>query len=173
MKRMVMILIAISVMNIAGLANAGITDLPSYPRIASLLYNYIISMDVAQADYFAANTKYFQGLGLVSGMPDGVTNVKADTTMKPSDQEVSWRDLDSKVFAASLALPVNIEMDVYDSPGVGWGYTITFEFWHDGLGPDAYGNEGNHWVYVYHVGPNPPETGAIYDDWFIQPDEVL
>ena len=61
MKRMVMILIAISVMSIAELANAGITDLPSYPRIATLLDNYIISVDVAQVDYFDANNKYFQG----------------------------------------------------------------------------------------------------------------
>ena len=172
MKRMVMILIAISVMSIAELANAGITDLPSYPRIATLLYNYIISIDDAQADYFAANTKYFQGFDLVSGQPDGVTNVKTDTTTKLSDQEVSWRDFEPRVFAASLALPVNIKMNVYESE-LGWGYKLIFEFWHDGLGPDADGNVGNHWKYVVHLGPNPPEAGEIYDNWYIQLDEVL
>lgn len=168
MKRMVMILIAISVMSIAGLANAGITDLPSFPRIATLLDKYIISLDVAQVDYFAANNKYFQGLDLVSGQPDGVTNVPADTTKKPSDQEASWLDLDPKVFATSIALPVNIKNHEYKSE-FGWGYTLIFEFWRDGLGPDAHGNVGNHWVYMYHVGPN-PNPGAIYDEWFIKYD---
>jgi len=171
MKRMVMILIAISVMNIAELANAEITDLPSYPRIATLLDNYIISVDVAQVDYFDANNKYFQGLDLVSGQPDGVKNVKSDSTKKPSDQEFSWLDFDPKVFALSVALPVNIKMNVYESP-LGWGYTLIFEFWSEGLSPDAHGNEGNHWVYVYHVGPNPVPPGAIYDEWFIQYDGI-
>ena len=171
MKRMVMILIAISVMSIAELANAGITDLPSYPRIATLLDNYIISVDVAQVDYFDANNKYFQGLDLVSGQPDGVKNVKSDSTKKPSDQEFSWLDFDPKVFALSVALPVNIKMNVYESQEFGSGYRIIFEFWRDGLSPDAYGNEGNHWVYVYHVGPDPdPVPGAIYDEWFVQDD---
>lgn len=168
MKRIVMILIAISVMSIAELANAGITDLPSYPRIATLLDNYIGSVDVAQVDYFAANNKYFQGLDIVSGQPDGVKNGTSDTTKRPSDQEFSWLDFDPRVFAISLALPVNIKIDVYQSP-LGWGYTLIFEFWRDGLSPDAYDNEGNHWVYMYHVGPN-PFPGAIYDEWFIQYD---
>ena len=170
MKRMVMILIAISVMSIAELANAGITDLPSYPRIATLLDNYINSVDYAQVDYFAANNKYFQGLDIVSGQPNGVTNVTADTTNMPSDQQISWRDFEPQVFAASLALPVNIKMNVYQSL-LGWGYTLIFEFWRDGLSPDAYGNVGNHWVYFYHVGPN-PDPGAIYDEWFIQYDGI-
>jgi hypothetical protein len=172
MKRMVMILITISVMSIAELANAGITDLPSYPRIANLLDNYITSIDVAQVDYYAANDKYFQGLDLASGQPDGVTNVTFDTTKKPSDQEASWLDFDPRVFAASIALPVNIKMDVYESE-LGPGYTITFEFWRDGLSPDAYGNEGNHWVYKYHVGPDPIPAGAIYNEWFIEYDGSL
>jgi hypothetical protein len=168
MKRMVMILIAISVMSIAELANAGITDLPSYPRIATLLDNYIISVDVAQVDYFAANNTYFQGLDLVSGQPDGVKNVKSDSTKKPSDQEFSWLDFDPKVFALSVALPVNIKMNVYESQ-LDWGYTLIFEFWRDDLSTDANGNEGDHWVYMYHVGAD-PDPVAIYDEWFIQED---
>ena len=167
MKRMVMILITISVMSIAELANAGITDLRSYPRIANLLDNYITSLDVAQVDYYAANNKYFQGLDLASGQPDGVTNVTFDTTTKPSDQEASWLDFDPRVFAASIALPVNIKIHVNSL-----GYTLIFEFWRDGLSPDAFGNEGNHWVYVYHVGPNPIPY-AIYDEWYIQEDPLF
>ena len=171
MKRIVMILIAISVMSIAELANAGITDLPSYPRIANLLDNYIISLDVAQVDYFAANKKYFQGVELVSGQPDGVTNVTSDPTKKPSDQEASWLDFDPRVFAASIALPVNIKINVYQSQ-LEWGYTLIFEFWRDGLSPDASGNVGNHWVYMYHVGPD-PISYAHYDEWFIMNDDVM
>jgi hypothetical protein len=156
MKRMVMILIAISVMSIAELANAGITDLPSYPRIAALLDNYIISIEDAQAVFHAANNKYFQGLDLVDGQPNGVNNVTIDATKMPTDQEFSWLNFDPKVFAGSLALPVNIKINVYQN-----GYTLIFEFWRDGLSPDG----SNHWVYMHHVGPN-PMYGAIYDEWF-------
>jgi hypothetical protein len=170
MKRMVMILIAISVMSVAELANAGITDLPSYPRVAAMVKQYIRSIDGAQADYFAANTIYYQGLDLVDGYPDGVTNVTTDPTKKPSDQEFDWFDFDPQVFAMSVALPVNIRIDTDDTP-LGPGYTITFEFCHD-LGPDAYGKVGNHWIYMYYVGPEPEPT-AKYNEWFIDPDLVL
>ena len=167
MKRMVMILIAISVMGIAELANAGITDLPSYSRITNLLDNYISALDVAQADFFAVNNKYYQGLDLADGQPNGVNNVTTDPTNKPSDQEFDWLDFAPQVFAMSLALPVNIRIDTHNS-APDWGYTITFELWRD-LGPDAKGNEGNHWVYKYYFGPNPDLT-AIYDEWFIMYD---
>jgi len=163
-----MIVIAISVMSIAELANAGITDLPSYPRIAALLDNYISSIEVAQDDFIAANNKYFQGLDIANGQPNGVNNVTADATKMPSDQEFSWLDFDPQVFAGSIALPVNIKVDVYESD-LGWGYTLTFEFWRDGLSPDARGNVGNHWVYKHHVGPN-SVFGAINDEWYIQYD---
>jgi hypothetical protein len=170
MKRMVMILIAISVMSVAELANAGITDLPSYPRVAALVKQYIRSIDGAQADYFAANTIYYQGLDLVDGYPDGVTNVATDPTKKPSDQELDWFDFDPQVFAMSVALPVNIRIDTQNT-APDWGYTITFEFWRD-LGPDAYGNVGDHWVYLYNVGPN-IDPNAHYDEWFIEYDGDL
>jgi hypothetical protein len=175
MKRMVMILIAISVMSVAELANAGITDLPSYPRLAALVNQYIRSIDAAQADYFAAINEYFQGLSLVDGYPDGVTNVTTDPTKKPSDQELDWFDFDPRVFAMSVALPVNIKIDTQNTAPY-WGYKITFEFWRD-LGTDAYGNAFDHWVYVYKVGDINEglntDPNAHYDEWFNEYDGDL
>jgi hypothetical protein len=165
MKRIVMILIAISVMSIAELANAEITDLPSYPRLATLINNYINSIDVAQADWIAEHNGYFQGLDLVDGQPNGVNNVKTDSTKMPTDQAFSWFDLSPQVFATSIALPVNIRVDVAQN-GPDSSYTITFEFYRD-LGQDAHGNVGNHWKYVYYVGPE-PDPNAILNEWFVE-----
>lgn len=146
-----------------------ITDLPSYPRIATLLTSYITAVEDAQADYFANNQKYFQGLDIVDGEPDGVTNANANTTGKPSDQETSWRDFDPVVFAAGTALPLNMRSEVYESP-FGWGYRLIFEFWRDGLGPDDFGIDGRHWVYVHHVGPKAPKVREGV--WYIENEGV-
>ena len=170
MKRMVMILIAISVMSIAGPANAGITDLPRYQKLAALIDNYINSVDVAQADFIAVHGYYFQGLDLIDGEPNGVDNATGDNAKMPTDQEFSWFDFAPQVFGGSVALPVNIRIDKADSP-FGPGYTIKFEFWRD-LGQDADGTVGNHWVYMYYLGPDPEPT-AIYNEWFIESDADL
>jgi hypothetical protein len=149
-----------------------IEDLPGYPGLVTLIESYINKINDAQDSYFIDYGKYFQGVDLISDSePNGVIPVQADTNKKPEgDQDHSWFDFDKTVFAASMALPTNIKINIYESDDkvnntFGWGYVITFEFWRDGLGPDILGTSGRHWYFRHHRGPATPS--GIFDQWLI------
>ena len=140
---------------------------PSYARIVTLTQSFVDSVSAKQADFFIANGRYFQGINLVDGQPDGETDINMDATKKPTDQLESWSDFDSKVFKNNIKIPFNVKVNIYESPA-GWGWELIIEVWKADLGPDAYGNDGDHWIYRHHEGPAP--KGGIFDTWYIDPD---
>lgn len=123
-----------------------------------------------QAEYFATKGKYFQGLRMPStGVLDGNVNATINPALRPEDQEASWLDFDPLTFKTNTKIPYHIHIDVYQSP-IGWGWVMVAEFWKTGLGPDTYGNDGDHWLYRHNEGPN--QDSGIWSDWHIQPDEI-
>ena len=132
-------------------------DHPSYERITTLKQSFVASIAAKQAEFFIANGYYFQGLSLVNGEPDGVTDIDANITKKPSDCIETWADFDKSLFEANLKLPFNAKIDVYESSD-GWGWTLTMDVWYN----------GSHWVYRHHEGPE--DRPGVYNEWHIQVD---
>ena len=140
---------------------------PRYAVIDTLVKALITKVSIAEATYFAANQAYFQGIVTPSSPTDGLTDATANWAVTPHDQVASWKDFDPSTFKTNFKIPFQIRIDVYESP-IGWGWALTIEVWKSGLGPDEFGNDGNHWVYRHHEGP---ENYGLCDVWFIQVDE--
>jgi len=150
-----------------GTAMAGFLNHPNFAKINTFTASVIGTIKTYQDQYFVTNGRYFQGLWLLGNQQvDGNTDVAVINTSAPSDQQVTWRDFAPTVFRNNLKIPVNVRIDVYQSPQ-GWGWVLVAECWIDGLGPDAFGNNGNHWVYNHSEGPS--DIGLVEDVWYIEP----
>lgn len=147
-----------------------VTDHPNYATLENRT-NVLISRAItAQGIYFDNYDYFFQGIATPVNTPDGTTEGEIDVNVKPTDQIHSWNDFDPVGYTQIKKLPFRIRIDQYEAPeGYGWVYTIEFKY--AGIGPDARGNDGDHWVYRYHEGAAP---SGILEEWYIQPDiEVI
>ena len=147
-----------------------VTDHPNYATLENRT-NTLISRGITAQGIYTGNYGYFfQGIATPVTIPDGASNGDTDVNVKPSDQPHTWNDFDPVGFAQIQKFPFRIRIDVYESPE-GWGWIYTIEFRYAGIGPDAYGTDGDHWVYRYHEGAGTPE--GIFEEWYIQVDEVI
>lgn len=130
--------------------------------------NFIVLITNRQAEYFAKNGKYFQGLRIPStGALDGDAAAAINYGLKPTDQDDSWNTFAPNDFKASTRLRFHLAIDVYQHPeGMGW--ILTIDLFSPGLGPDNYGIDGDHWVYRHNHGPM--SQSGIWDEWYIQPE---
>lgn len=148
-----------------------ITDHPNYIELVNRTNTIKSRAITAQGIYFASYGKFFQGIAKPDAIPDGTNAVSFDVDAKPTDQPHSWNDFDPVGYAALSTKRMRVRIDVYESEA-GWGWILKIEFRKAGIGPDAYGTDGDHWVYRYHEGTDTPD--GIFDEWYIQPDsEVL
>ena len=139
---------------------------PRYTQIMNILNTVLSGIATRQTAFLAANGRYFQGIKILrESKLNGMTNTTADWTVHPTDHSHSWTDFSGTVFKASLQMPVHISLNVYRTPAGEWGWIFVVDLWYAGIGPDAYGHDGDHWVYQHHAGPE-AKTG-IWDEWFI------
>ena len=148
-----------------------ITEHPSFGRINTMTAAFVASVAAKQAEYFIANSKYFQGIKILGDgvQPDGTTDINMDATRKPSDQGESWSDFDSSTFKNNVKIPVQVSIDVFKAPD-GWGWTMKIEVWKAGFGPDSYGSDGEHWMYRHEEKGGEVATGERLDEWYIMPE---
>jgi len=146
----------------------GITTHVQFTRLNALTKSMLKTVENRQAEYFAKHQQYFQGLKMpIIGKLDGDILGDINPGLKPQDQEASWAEFGPTDFKPGGKLPVHISINVYDAP-IGMGWILKLELFAD-LGPDTYGNEGNHWVWKHNEGP--ASIGGIWDDWYIEPAE--
>jgi len=151
-----------------GVAMADFISHPQYAKITTFTQSVVGTIKTYQDQFFVANGRYFQGLWLLGPVQvDGTTDITVVNTSAPSDFPYTWKDFAPTVFKNTLKIPVNIRIDVYQSPD-GWGWIFTAEVWKDGLGPDLFGAYGDHWMYIHDEGPN--DGGMPQDVWFIMGD---
>ena len=147
-----------------------ITDHPNAEQILTMTAGFVTAFDAAQAAYALTHEgSYFQGIYICDGKPNGATTVATDTNRKPSDQEASWKDFDSKLFPNNLKVPYQASCNVQSSPR-GKGYELVLEVWYAGLDPDQFGNSGDHWRFRHYYGPDTP-SGNLYV-WHITPEDT-
>jgi hypothetical protein len=163
MKRLLLILIIFFFLT--GATMADFINHPMYAKVNTFVESVVQSIIDAQNDFFVVNGRYFQGLWLLGDVQvDGTTDETVINASSPSDFGFSWKEF-STVFKNNLKIPVNIKIDVYESPR-GWGWKSMVEVVYPGLDPDAYGNYGNRWVYQHHEGPD--SQSGIFDEWYIE-----
>ena len=160
-------LIVFATLLIWGTAMADFIDHPQYAKISTFTASIVSQISAKQDVFFLVNGRYFQGLWLLGpdATPDGTTDETIIESTSPDDFGFTWRDFDSVVFKKNIKIPINIKIDVYQAPN-GWGWIFTAEAYIAGFGPDAYGNEGDHWMYQHHEGPE--VHSGIFDEWYIQ-----
>ena len=144
-----------------------ITAHPRYAMLMTLVNALIVKIQLAQASYFSVNQKFFQGIRIPEISLDGTTDTTVNWAVAPHDQAAAWKDFDGTTFKTAFKIPFNIRIDVYRAP-TGWGWVLTVELWHAGMGPDAYGTDGDHWVYKHHEGP--ANQIGYFDEWYIESD---
>lgn len=167
MKNLLFGIIFAVVLGVSMPANAEFKDHPNHGQITAFVSAMVGTVDGLQNAYFVRYDRYFQGLPLLGdSLPDGTEELPAQYSRHPSDQFDTWQDLGPAIFKPGLDIPINMHTNTYISPD-GPGYNIIFEFYYNGLGPDEYGNDGNHWMYVHMVGPN--SGYGREDEWFIVP----
>lgn len=170
MKKILLILACIGIIMANGKESiAGFTDHPNIATLNSFSSSMVGTIGGLQQAYFVKYGVYFQGLWLLGdeAFPDGIEYLEAEYTRKPSDQADTWQNFGPALFKPGLSCPANVKIDVYESPD-GWGYIVTLEIYYPGIGPDANGNDGDHWVYKHNEGPE--ARNGIFDEWYIQPD---
>jgi len=154
----------------AGVAMADFIDHPNYAKVTTLTESVVASIADAQSDFFVIHGRYFQGLWLLGDVQvDGTTDETVINTSQPSDFDFSWRDFESTIFKNNLKIPINIRIDVYEHPTMGWGWIFRAEVFYEGLDPDAYGTYGDHWVYQHNSGTS-VDASKIWDEWYIEKD---
>ena len=148
-----------------------IQDHPNYAGLTTFVEALLTKIKNKQAEYFTEKKKYFQGIKTpATGKADGHTLMDIAYGLHPSDQDDSWYTFDSSNFKATTKLPAHICIDVYQSKR-GWGWILTMDFYFPGIGPDAYGTDGDHWFYKHNAGPELRE--GVWDEWHIKQDIVL
>ena len=147
-----------------------VTAHPNYATLVNRTNTIVSRAITAQGIYLAANGHFFQGIAMPDTIPDGSIDVDTDVNVKPTDQVHSWLDFDPVGYAALSQKRMRVRIDVYDAPE-GQGWVLTLEFRYAGIGPDAYGTDGDHWVYRYHEGAASPS--GIFEEWYIQGDNEI
>lgn len=148
-----------------------IQDHPGYAALVTFTNSMVIKIRSKQAQYYVEKGKYFQGIKTPNeavGRADGQTLKSIAYGLHPSDQDDSWNTFDPTNFKVNTKVPAHIRIDVYQAPE-GWGWILIIDFWRTGLGPDAYGRNGDHWVYKHNEGPK--MSGGVWGEWYIQSDE--
>ena len=130
-----------------------ISDHPKYPQLLTFTAAFVESVRIKQAEYYITHGRYFQGLKTPVVAPDGNTNEKVGHGLKPHDQPESWNDFDAARFNNSTRVPYSIELNTYSGPS-GDGWILRGELRIAGFGPDAYGTDGDTWVYQHNEGPD-------------------
>ena len=146
-----------------------IEDFPNYATLVTRTNTLVSRAITAQGIYFDANGYLFQGIAKPDTLPDGSTPEDFDVYAKPTDKPHTWNDFDPVGYAAISQKRMRVRIDDYKAP-LGDGWIIQIEFRYAGIGPDPYGTDGDHWVYRYHEGAATP--GGIFDEWYIQEDNV-
>jgi len=141
------------------------TDHPRYNALMARLNAVMGQIESAQESYKDTHGKYYQGI-VIPAEPfyEDTGERTYDGTRKPTDQEMDWFTFLPAVFNPGHQIPCQMRMDVYNGPQ-GQGWVITFHLWYAGLGPDSYGNDGDHWVYRHEGGAG--VAGGRLDEWYI------
>lgn len=97
-----------------------------------------------QDAYFAANSKYWQGIRwtTLAATPSEGADGSTTLTLKPTDQAENWVDFG---LGSLTTAPCSFQVDVYDGP-TGKGYVATVEVLYGGtlysrsrnVGPETY-----------------------------------
>ena len=152
----------------------GIEAHPNFEAIRSFVNTTLALLKEKQTFYFSrvGGAGYFQGLRIPSqAQLDGESFGPVDFGRHPDDQSESWGSLMPGYFNAETRIPVNISVQTYTTPENKHGWIFMAEFWKAGLGPDLYGNTGDHWIWQHNEGPD--IRAGIWDDWFCIVDEIL
>jgi len=166
MKKILLTIVAVL---FSSTSYAGFAEHPNLAHLNTFTTSIIQKVDDDQAAFYATNGIYFRGLWLLGRdnlTVDGNTDLLVDNATNPDNFGFTWKDFDPALFKNNLKIPVNVKIDTYVAPeGAGW--VLIAELYIDGLGPDAYGNEGTHWVYYHHVGPGELPYGP-FDEWHVE-----
>jgi len=146
-----------------------IEDHPRWKQIDALQQSLCNIVVRRQQRHFANKKIFFQGLETPADTCDGETEKAVGYGLKVEtlgEVESSWGEFAPRVFKAGYKLPLKIRVDRYDSPkGPGFKVILTLE--KPGLGPDAYGTDGDVWKYIHVEGPG--NFGVVQDEWHIVP----
>jgi hypothetical protein len=145
---------------------ADITEHPRYPLLNTLVNALITKIELAQADYFVEHSMYFQGIQVPDLQLNGTTDETVNWSVKPFYQDESYKDFDPTTFQQQFKIPFQIRIDQYVAPN-GSGWILTIDLFIEGLGPDIYGFEGDHWAYRHNVGPKLPVHPPVWDVWHV------
>jgi hypothetical protein len=169
------ILISVLVMGafMVGSINAAITDHPNWGQISAFQSSIVGTINGLQQAFYVTHGYYFQGIMTpVEGTSlDGTEEVQIAYGLKPSDQDVSWFDFSPNDFKLGTKFRMHVRINRITAPE-GDGYHIILDFRFPGIGPDNYGNDGEHWIYKHAHGPV-AVSPEIWDEWYIEPDEGL
>jgi hypothetical protein len=144
-----------------------VQDHPNFSNIQTLVDSVVTRLAAKQADFFIAKARYFQGIMIPSTPTNGITLVSANVDVHPVGNSDNWFDFDKTTFPKNLKMFINLRTEAYKAPG-GHGHVLIFQFWYSGLGPDLYGELGDHWQYVHHIGLG-TTIYEPYDVWYIVP----
>jgi len=172
MKKITLYLAAFFML-LSGAAMASFNDHPYHGQITSFTASIKGTVNGLEQAYFVREGEYFQGLwilGDIGNAVDGTVEIPTVNTRKNNDQNASWSDFGPALYKPGLTAPINYRTDRDVTPAGEHGYYLILEFYYDGLGPDDYGNDGNHWMHIHHGGEAPANPFLIYDDWYIDAD---
>ena len=156
MKKLFVIILIL----IPSLCFGGIQDHPRFAELQSMVDSLITTIKNNQATHYAIHKQYFQGLQIPiksEVICDGMTNEPIDIGIKPADQEATWKDFNSTVFAKKATLPFHIRVDVYKMPSLKWGWIFRAELEYD----------GDTWVYEHDSAGG--GIGGPWDVWYMVP----
>ena len=167
MKKLLFVMAAFLLLG--GTAMAGFIDHPNQGRIANYTSSFVQSISDLQAEFYAIHGYYFQGLWVLGDVEaDGETDYPAINSTSPIFQSETWHDFSPTIFKNNAKFPINIRIDVRVTADGEEGWTLLLECFYPGLGPDDYGNDGDHWVYRYFEDLGDP-TGP-FEIWYILED---
>ena len=113
-----------------------------------------------QANYFAANKAFFQGIATPDYLPDDGKTLDADYTKKPTDQKETWAAVFKGLDVLPSKIPARTAIDVYEGPK-GWGWTVSLQFHKE----DLLAAKGVVYTRYWDYGPAGRSTGWIEEDW--------
>lgn len=143
-----------------------ITNHPRYALLRTAVESLVTAVHNRQAEFFLWKGYYFHGPRIPRvGILDGTKSEPVPYGDRPEGRTDSWADFDPERFNATTKTPFHLAITPYEGPE-GHGWVLTVELWKAGLGPDAYGTDGDHWVYRHHEGPE--KRQGVWDEWYIE-----
>lgn len=146
-----------------------ITDHPNFEAIRSFKNTILSILTEKQQLYYNQHDKsgYFQGLMIPSQTQlTGELYGPIDFGTHPDDQSESWGSFLPDYFNAETRIPINISVQIYTTPDGAYGWIFRADLWKPEIGPDMYGNDGDHWVWQHNSGAE--NRQGVWDDWFIE-----